>query len=380
MFGNILTTIVTLMNVYVFWRASSVPFLKRYVSIKLLIVAVIVLCAGFFFSRVYNHDDTGTLSKVLEFLSMNWMAVLFLTTVCFLAMDIVTGFGFFLPRLTPSLRGLALIAGGVLSVIALVQGLRPPVVENYKVYLSGLPDKMNGTVIVCMSDLHLGSLIGKRWLEARVNQVQAQQPDVVVLVGDIFEGHGLRQEELIPVFRRLSAPLGVWAVLGNHEFYGRNNTSTSLLDDAGIKVLRNSWAEVRLGFVLAGIYDRSGIRSSDQDGDFISKALAGRPPVATVLLSHKPSQADIAEKAGVNLMLCGHTHGGQIWPFDYLSKHYFPLLEGRYEVGGMTVIVCRGTGTWGPRMRLWSPGEILRITLYRKANQNITEKDEFGDR
>ena len=65
-------------------------------------------------------------------------------------------------------------------------------------------------------------------------------------------------------------------------------------------------------------------------------------------------------------MLCGHTHGGQIWPFDYLVKRRYPLLEGKYEVDGMIVIVSRGTGTWGPCMRLWSPGEILRVTLHRK--------------
>ena len=367
MFGTVLTVAVTLMHVYVFWRASSVPLLKRHVSRKLLIVVGVALWAVFYSGRVLGHGGTGTLAMTLEFLGMNWMAVLFLASVSLLAIDIVTGFGFLLPRLAPSLRGLALAAGGLLSMIALVQGLRPPVVQNYEVYLSGLPDEMDGTVLVAMSDLHLGSMLGERWLETCVARVQAQQPDIVVLLGDLFEGHGQPEGELLPVFRRITAPLGVWAVLGNHEFYGRHDTSTSLINKAGFQVLRDTWVEIRPGLVLAGVDNLSASRSSGQGGDPISKALAGRPPGATVLLSHKPWQAERAANAGVGLMLCGHTHGGQIWPFDYLVRHEYPLLEGRYEVGGMTVIVCRGTGTWGPRMRLWHPSEILRVTLRRRA-------------
>jgi len=372
-FGFILISAITLMHIYVFWRAASVPVLKRYVPRKLLIGAGLVLWAGFVLGRVYGHHGTSPLAKTLELLGMNWMAVLFLLFVSLLAMDFVTGFGFLVPRLAPSLRGIALVAGVVLSVVALVQGLRPPVVQNYEVYLSGLADEMDGTVLVAMSDLHLGSLLGERWLEARVAQVQAQQPDLVVLLGDLFEGHGKPQSELLPVLRRLSSPLGVWVVPGNHEFHRRNSTSTFLLEEAGFQLLRNRWAEVRPGLVMAGVDDLTASRRSGQGGDPISKALAGRPPGATILLSHTPWQADKAATAGVGLMLSGHAHGGQIWPFDYLVKRIYPLLEGRYEVEGMTVIVCRGTGTWGPRMRLWRPSEILRLKLQTGRKQDISK-------
>ena len=140
MFGTVLTTIVTLMHVYVFWRASSVPFLKRQVTLKFIIGSCIALWMIFYLGRVFGHGGTGALAKTLELFGMNWMAVLFLTSVTLLTVDFVTCFGFLLPRLSPSLRGLALVAGGVLSVIALFQGLRPPVVQNYEVYLSDLPD------------------------------------------------------------------------------------------------------------------------------------------------------------------------------------------------------------------------------------------------
>lgn len=365
MFGIILISVVTLMHVYVFWRADSLPFLKRRISRKYLIGTGIVLWSVFFLGRYLGHGGTGPLSITFEFLGMNWMAAVFLFTVCLLAVDIVTLGGFLLPRVIPRLRGFALVTGAVLSVVALVQGMRSPVAQHYDVYLHGLPGKMNGTVVVALSDLHIGTLLERQWLEARVNQVKAQQPDLVVLLGDIFEGHAQPREELIHVLRSLSAPLGVWAVLGNHEYHGRSHKEASLPYD-GIKVLHNSWAEVAPALILAGVEDLTANHRSGQGGNPVYKALTGRPPGATVLLSHTPWQADKAARAGAGLMLSGHTHGGQIWPFGYLVQHIYPLLGGRYEVDGMPVIVCRGTGTWGPRMRLWRPGEILRVTLYAK--------------
>lgn len=137
-----------------------------------------------------------------------------------------------------------------------------------------------------------------------------------LLLGDIFEGHGTPDRELLPALRRLTAPLGAWAILGNHEFHGDPAVTAGFMREAGFEVLRNRWAEPR---------------------------------------------------AGVDLMLSGHTHGGQLWPFGYLVRQVFPLYQGRHEVEGMPLIVSRGTGTWGPRMRLWRPAEILRITLRGKS-------------
>lgn len=359
------------MQIYVFCRAASVPFVDRHVPRKILIGTGVILWAIFFFGLVIGHGGTGVLAGTLEFLGMNWMAVLFLTFIPLLAIDLATLFGFLMPRLSPSLRGWALLVGVVLSVIALFQGHQPPTVEKYEVSIPGLPDTMDGTVLVALSDMHLGSQLGERWLADRIAQVKAQRPNLVVFLGDIFEGHGPPKDQLIVRLKQLSAPLGIWAVPGNHEFHGGGDMS--LFKEVNFKLLRNGWAEVRPGLVLAGVDDLTSRRRNGQGGDPISQALVDRPPGATILLSHTPWQAERAAKAGVDLMLCGHTHGGQIWPFDYFVRSRYPLLEGRYEVDGMTVIVCRGTGTWGPRMRLWRPSEILHVTLRGKGKKNLSE-------
>jgi predicted MPP superfamily phosphohydrolase len=363
MFGTILISLCTVMQIYVFWRIASVPLVTAHLPRSLLAATALVLWGFFFLGRVYGHHGTGPLAVTLEFLGMNWMGALLLLFLSFLATDLVTGFGLFLPRAAPSLRGWALVAGAILVAIALFQGMRPPVVKRYEVRLSGLPDNMDGTVLVAMSDLHVGSLLGNRWLAARVAQVREQQPDIVVMLGDIYEGHGPPSAEVEATMRGLDAPLGVWSVTGNHEFHGMRDGNKGLPEASGLQWLRNRWAEVRPGFVLAGVDDLTSLRRAGLSDDLITKALTGRPPGATVLLSHTPWQAEKAAAAGAGLMLSGHTHGGQIWPFGYLTRQAYPLLAGRYEVDGMPVIVCRGTGTWGPRMRLWHPAEILRVTL-----------------
>jgi uncharacterized protein len=312
----------------------------------------------------------GLLARFLEVLGANWIGVLFLLLVTLLAVDAVTLFGLLLPRFAVKLRAWALVAGGVLCVIAFAQGLRAPVVQNYEIGLAGLPPESDGTVLVLASDFHLGTLLGKNWLSARIEQIEAQKPDIIVLGGDIVEGDEPAEVEFLPLLRRLSAPLGVWAVTGNHEFHaGGQQRGASLLEDTGFHVLHDHWAEVIPGLILAGVDDLTTRRRHGETGDFIGQALAGRPPgAATVLVSHTPWDVEIVAKEGVGLMLASHTHDGQIWPFGYLVRLTHPFLAGRYEVNAMTVIVCRGTGTWGPGMRLWRRGEIVRITLRSPQN------------
>jgi len=368
MFGIVLIAVSTLMHVYVFSCAASVPFIAQRVPRLVLVGSGVILWVIFYVGRVFGHDGSGVIAATLEFLGMAWLAALFLVFVSLLLTDIVT---FFMPRLNPSLRGWAILMGACLSVIALFQGLRSPLVEKYEVSLPGLPGHMDGTVLVALSDMHLGSQLGKRWLAARIVQVEALRPDLVVLLGDIFEGHGPRGDDFTGTLNRLSAPMGVWAVLGNHEFHGGG--SMHLFDKAGVRLLRNEWVEVVPGLVLAGVDDLTTMHRRRQAGDPILQALSGKPPGAAILLSHTPWQADKAAMIGAELMLAGHTHGGQIWPFGYLTRLRYPLLEGRYEVEDMTVIVSRGTGTWGPRMRLWRPGEILHVTLRRQGEKKFTD-------
>ena len=366
MFGLFLTSAVTLLQFYVSWRIDSMPALKRGKLRTTLFGAGIVLWVVFLAGRLYGHGGSGRLAVTLESVGMVWMVVLFLIAVCFLVVDAVTGFGVFFPRAVQRLRNAALAAGLLLSVIAFIQGHRAPVIESFAVTIPGLPIELEGKVLMGLADLHFGTTMDNASLTDRVRQVMAEQPDLVVLLGDVVEGDGQADEKLASTLRGLSAPLGVWGVLGNHESHGSARKNAMRLAEAGVRVLRSERAEICPGFFLAGVND---VTSGEKNGRMITeltKTLQGLPTgVATILLSHAPVGADFAASHGVSLMLSGHTHGGQIWPFSYLVGLRYPLRDGHYTVGGMTVIVCRGTGTWATRMRLWSPCSILRITLRR---------------
>jgi hypothetical protein len=240
------------------------------------------------------------------------------------------------------------------------------VVHSHEVVIDNLRPEDDGLVLVQITDLHLGELLGKQWLESRVAQVNTLGPDIILMTGDLLNEVELA-EPLVPVLRQLRAPLGVYAVTGNHEFYAGVDASVHLFEEAGFRVLRNAAVEVKPGLVLAGVDDlTAGSQFGATDGA-IDRALVGRPAGATIFLSHTPWGGDQAARLGAALMLSGHTHGGQIWPFSYLVRLLYPHLAGRHTIGTMTWIVSRGTGFWGPPMRLFKEAEILRITLRRRT-------------
>ena len=351
------------MHLYVFWRLASVPWVVEHVSRRALILAAGCLWLSYPVGRILESRRMDTVGIPLEFLASLWVGTLFLLFAASLAADFVTAGGWLLPRLAPRITGWAALLALGLAVVALIQGLRPPVVREYEVAMPGLPKERDGTVVVQVSDLHLGTQLGETWLEKLVMRAQSLKPDLLVVVGDVIDGNVSRVQPLVPALSKFNAPLGVWAVTGNHEFYAGLEPSVALLESAGFKVLRGASAEVAPGLVLAGVDDLTAQEQAGGFGDDLARALTNRPTGATILLSHTPKQFSPEDLRGVNLILSGHTHNGQLWPFNYLVKLRYPRVGGRYEAAGATMIVCRGTGTWGPRMRLWRPSELVRITL-----------------
>ncbi len=377
MFFTLVLSGMLLMSLYVGWRAGSVPAVATRLPWWARAVLLAVLGTSYVGARQAEGLGWPFVARVLEVVGAYWIGILLLLFVALLAADVLTGFGLLFRRRIASIRGAALVAGLALSVVAAVQAARPPVVRDYEVRLAGLPAGRDGTVLVFVSDLHLGSMLGERWLAARVAQVAGLRADAILIGGDVLEGDSPTERDLLPLLGRLSAPLGVWAVAGNHEQHG-GGSAMSALQGLGFRTLDNEWREAIPGLVFAGVDGgrerreqgsngtaaSSAPRPGAPEGDDLQRALHGRPfPSATVLLSHAPSRVEEAARAGVGLMLSGHTHDGQIWPFRYLVRTQFPYLAGRFDVSGMTLVVCRGTGTFGPRMRLWYPSEILRITL-----------------
>ena len=372
MFFAVILGIWSLLHAYVGWRLSGVPWIAVHSGSRTRTLTLVLLALLYPVARLLAARGANAIAEPLEHLGALWIGVVFLLFAALLAADVVTLGGWLWPRFAPVLRGWAALAALALAILAMVQGSRPPVVREHEIALPGLPAERDGLTLVVLSDLHLGALIGEDWLAARIAQVDALRPDAVVIAGDLVDFDLDGALSLQTTLKRLHAPLGVWAVLGNHDAYAGAARVVRFAEGAGVQVLRNRSAELVPGLRLAGVDDPAQIHFSGTDADSeraVARALAGPNPAATILLSHTPDSriAAAAAAAGAGLMLSGHTHGGQIWPFGHLVHLRFPLFAGRYEIDGMTVLVGRGAGTWGPRMRLWHRGEILRIRLRSAA-------------
>jgi predicted MPP superfamily phosphohydrolase len=193
---------------------------------------------------------------------------------------------------------------------------------------------------------------------------------VIAITGDLVDGDVEELREHVAPLAKLRAPLGVYFVTGNHEYYSGVDPWIEELGRLGIRVLRNERVELRRGddvIDLAGIDDYSSGRFGNGHGPDLKRALAGRDPSRElVLLAHQPRAIVEAAALGVGLQLSGHTHGGQIFPFTLATALVYPYLHGLYPVregNGSQIFVSRGTGYWGPPMRLGSPPEIAHVVL-----------------
>jgi len=270
----------------------------------------------------------------------------------------------FLGRVTAAVAGVgALGTVGYGSTVA----LGDPVIEPVKVSLPGLDQRLRGLRFAVVSDIHLGPLTGRAHTERIVRMINGLEADVVAIVGDLVDGSVAHLGPLARPLRGLESRYGSYFVTGNHEYYTANGPGEWVeeLDGLGVRSLRNERVEIRhQGAVLdlAGVNDVSGV--STDDGPDFGKALGGRDTSRTaVLLAHQPVQAVQAAQHGVDLQLSGHTHGGQMVPFNLVVPFQQPVVSGLGTVDGVRVYVTRGAGFWGPPVRVGAPPEITLLEL-----------------
>jgi len=243
-----------------------------------------------------------------------------------------------------------------------------PVVRRVPITLDGLDPALDGLRIVTFSDPHLSSTYGGRRFERVVELVNEQRPDVVAIVGDLVDGDvGELREDVAPLADLVSAQ-GVYFVTGNHEYFVDTRAWLRHLPTLGVDVLRNERVPIRRGaasFDLAGVDDRTAAASGvPGHGADLAAALDGRDDATpVVLLAHQPWMLDQARAAGVDLQLSGHTHAGQLWPFDYAVRLDQPAVAGLSRHGDTQLYVTAGAGYWGPPMRVRARPEVTVVEL-----------------
>ncbi len=275
----------------------------------------------------------------------------------------------------PSLsRGIAVIVAGigiVGTVAGLISALGAVDVRHVRVKLQRLPEELAGYRMVQLSDLHIGPTLGRDWVLRLVERVNELQPHAVVITGDLVDGSVERLREHVAPLADLRARDGVFFVTGNHEYYAGADAWLRELETLGVRPLRNEL--VPLGqdgktFDLAGVDDWQAFGQGH--GPDLARALENRDDSrALVLLAHQPRQIHEAERRGVDLMLSGHTHGGQIVPWNFMVRFQQPYIAGLAKHGNAQIYVSRGTGFWGPPMRVLAPAEITLLELHPQSSR-----------
>lgn len=369
-------SIYGLVNFYVARRGAQA--LGGYPTAKVVFMAAfIALALAYPLGRVLMALGRNSLSSPFIMAGSFHMIVMlygFLGAVIIDLVRLLNAFVHFLPKsfsARPGPAGLVLfLAVAGITALSMAAGaynaVRPRTVE----LALNIPKKAGGMerlTIVLASDLHLGTLVGRSRLEKIIERINALTPDIVFLPGDIVDETVTAKDEAEfgAIMRRLRAPLGVFAVPGNHEFYSGLERNLAFLRACDIKVLEDEAVNVAGAFVLVGRRDPSSLTPKESRlpiRDILAKhGFDDRLPV--ILLDHQPVHLEEASQAGVDLQLSGHTHAGQLFPLDIINRIFWELNWGYLRKGNTQYYVTSGVGTWGPPVRTGSRPEIVRIRL-----------------
>ncbi|MFC9330070.1 metallophosphoesterase [Kitasatospora sp. NPDC057015] len=239
--------------------------------------------------------------------------------------------------------------------------LRGPHLKQVTVPLAKLPARADGYRIAVVSDIHLGPILGRAHTQRIVDTINGARPDLVAIVGDLVDGSVPELGRDAEPLARLRARDGSYFVTGNHEYFSGAAPWVDFVRSLGVHPLQNARVELP-GFDLAGVNDLAG--TSEGEGPDFDRALGDRDLTRTsVLLSHQPVTVHDAVRHGVDLQLSGHTHGGQLWPGNYLAALANPTVAGLERYGDTQLYVTRGAGAWGPPVRVGAPSDITIVTL-----------------
>lgn len=253
-----------------------------------------------------------------------------------------------------TLTGVAVLAG----IYGLVNARRIRV-RRVAVRLPNLPASWRGRRAVLFTDLHLGNVNGVAFARRMMRLATRLRPDVAFLAGDLFDGVKADLDHLVSPLSELKPPLGFYFCSGNHEEFGDARHYLEPIARAGIRVLANEQVSVD-GVHIAGVCYRDASQPIRLRALLAGMSLNGGHP--TILLHHVPSRLPIVEHAGVSLQLSGHTHGGQIFPYNWITQRIFgKFTYGLHRFGGLQVYTSYGAGTWGPPMRVGTHPEIVEL-------------------
>ena len=374
-FFSIVLTVYGLVNFYIFNRGLRT--FEPGTSLRTVyIVAFWFIAAAYVVGRVLEKVYLSALSDAFTWVGSFWLAAMVYLLMAVIAIDLlrlVNHFAPFLSKIIPEAiltRPYFITIGIATAVFLLIfaghLNALLPRTNQVNISLPKKIDSRDNLRIAMVSDIHLGTVISTNRLGKIIDHINSVEPDIILIPGDLVD------EDLAPVIRqnlgamfsKLEAPLGVYASTGNHEYIGGANAAVHYLRKHSLKVLRDTAVQVLPNLWIIGRDDVESKRFAGEQRKSLNEIMANIPETdVSIVLDHQPKAYDEAMAAGVDLILSGHTHHGQMWPFNYITQAMFPLSWGYEKFGDMHAYVSSGIGTWGPPVRIGNRPEVVVISL-----------------
>jgi len=340
---------------------------------KTYIITFWLIVASFVIGEILEHTHSSLIGEWIYRIGAFWLAFMLYFTLAILLIDFVrllNYFFHFLPEITQNFRfRLGIITIAVVPLIVIAGHINALNTRVKEISLN-IPKKVTGNhqmKIVVASDIHLGALIGENREEHLVSIITKQKPDLVLLCGDLVDGDvgAALRKNLGRHFQEIRTPMGVYAIPGNHEYIGGIKKTLPYLESINIKLLRDKVLVLPNGVQLVGRDDRDNRTMGEGTGrKSLKELMTGLDKTFPIIvMNHQPFDLDEAVKEDVDLHLSGHTHHGQLWPFNYMTKAIFELSWGYLKKGNTNFYVSSGFGSWGPPVRLGNTPEVVVFNL-----------------
>ncbi len=365
------------LHYYLFLKAHAALALG---GMGLVLLILFLLLMVFSPLLVHGLERYGfpPVARAVAFLGYSWMGFAFLCFCCFIALDLYRSLVFFGGRALHDLHSdllpsphFSFYNSLLLAFCSVVYGyFEASQIRTEKILLKSpkIPKEVGRLKIAQISDVHLGIIVREELLGRILQVVKKEAPDILVSTGDLVDGQVNNLAELVESLREINPPYGKFAITGNHEFYAGLSQSLDFIQKAGFSILRGQGLTVAGAVNIAGVDDPAGkafgLYQGVPEQDLLSRLPRGK---FTLLLKHRP---DVDEKAlGLfDLQISGHTHQGQIFPFRLLTRLFFTYVGGSFRLSNNSYLhVSRGSGTWGPPIRLLTPPEV---TLYELVHED----------
>jgi len=364
-----------------FWLLARLFFALQGAGIFRALACLLVLLAFCAYPLTRSLEGNAWPARLVAVVGSLWISLALYSILLLLAVDVfrlLNRVFHWLPQLSsgaPAVRYAvcAAVASGTLLISAAGWiNTTIPVTREVELNLParpGAPLQGRTLTVAVLSDIHLGRVVSAAYFSKLIDAIAPRNPDLVLFAGDILDDYaGLDESAMTQALQRLHPPLGIWGILGNHEYIsGDASQSMEILQRCGIRMLRDQWAAPGNELLLVGRDDYAKQRFSGQPRASLPEIMATIPEnlraLPVILLDHEPLHLEQAEAAGVALQLSGHTHGGQLFPLNYIVAAIYENPHGLSQRGATRYWVSSGAGTWGPRVRTAGRPEIVLLKI-----------------